>query len=81
MLSIKQQQEDWCEEIDTYGWAEDLREYGKGKALGVAPTERPKLRRQVAAAGKYSVSLSLFLGSESTGGGRGDIDDGNPFLA
>ena len=51
----------------------------EGQPLGVAPTERPKQRRQIAAAGKYSVSFSLFLGGESTGGGRGDIHDGNPF--
>ena len=40
-----------------------LREGGGGQAVGVAPIERFKLRRQMAAAAgkKESVSLALFL--------------------
>ena len=41
-----------------------------GQAVGIAPTERLKLRRQMAAAAgkKESVSFSFFDGGELSGG-------------
>ena len=52
-------QEDWCEKVAKDGPCE---RWG-GEAVGVAPRERLKLRRQLAAAAgkKESVSLSLFM--------------------
>ena len=62
--------ENWCEEVAENGHGPRAARTWGGKAVGIAPTERLKWRRNMAATAdkkKQSVSLSLFMDMDDLG--------------